>query len=545
MSHNPPPPSIPPGTIVALYARDSGGNDQDLSTEQQTTEFMKWCQTYGIIPGKIFIDQARKGSTVVGRTKFLEMMHHFRSGEAQEKAVIIWKYSRFARDVNDSAYYRADLRRLGYIIHSLNDNIPDGPEGIIIEAALDYANQRFLEDLSVDVQRGLRLLVEVYRCVPGTPPKGFKREPVVISKRRDGSDHIAHKWVADPDLIPVIKEAFTLKASGASLTQIHKATKLFGSLNSYTTFFTNRIYIGILEFGDLVIDDYCQPIIDMQTWANVQARIEAHAQARFSSEHPRRTNSVYTLSGLIHCGICGAPMYGNTVTRHTIHGRDEAYRCSNAKSKKECTAGRISRRAVDDLVISVIKEKIADPDNLMAVHQIALESSTRQNEQRQALITANANRRKTISRQIANITRAIAEKGHSTALLDSLTNLEAQRSELQQEHSELQIPFQPVPKFTDQQVQVMAKSISEKLNTATPEELRIVIRSYIQKIHIYRQGKTIQGYITYFYPPEQPPPFENAPSDRITLPISPASVGAPFYRQTFTIPFVYEKTRSK
>ena len=97
------------------------------------------------------------------------MIRHFRSGEAKEKGLVIWKYSRFSRDVDDSAFYRADLRRMGYLIHSLNDNIPEGPEGRFFEAAIDWMNQRFLEDLSTDVKRGLHHLVQTYGCVPGTP----------------------------------------------------------------------------------------------------------------------------------------------------------------------------------------------------------------------------------------------------------------------------------------------------------------------------------------------------------------------------------------
>ncbi len=179
------------------------------------------------------------------------MMRHFRSGEAIEKGVVVWKYSRFSRDVDDAAFYRSDLRRLGYLIHSLNDNIPEGPEGRFFEAAIDWMNQRFLEDLSTDVRRGLRHLVQNYGCVPGVPPMGFKREEVTIGTRRDGSPHIAHRWIPDPEKVPLIRKAFEMRASGLSLATIHKTTRLYSSLNSYRTFFGNRIYLGILEFGDL------------------------------------------------------------------------------------------------------------------------------------------------------------------------------------------------------------------------------------------------------------------------------------------------------
>ena len=186
------------------------------------------------------------------------MMHHFRDG-APEAGLVIWSYSRFARDFDDAQFYRADIRRRGYLFHSLNDEVPDGPMGRLFEAVIDWKNEQFLEDLSRDVKRGLSDLVRTHGALPGTPPRGFKREPVQIGARRDGRPHIVHRWVPDPELVPMVQQAFALRAAGASLNEIHQTTALYNSLNSYTTFFSNRLYIGILEFGDLTIENYCEP----------------------------------------------------------------------------------------------------------------------------------------------------------------------------------------------------------------------------------------------------------------------------------------------
>ncbi len=41
MSYLPPPSSLPPGSIVDSYSRDSGGMRQDKSTDQQLTAPLK------------------------------------------------------------------------------------------------------------------------------------------------------------------------------------------------------------------------------------------------------------------------------------------------------------------------------------------------------------------------------------------------------------------------------------------------------------------------------------------------------------------------
>ena len=533
-----------PGDSVAGYFRDSGGEEQDLSVEQQSRAFETWCRENDLVIGRVFVDLARPGSSIVGREAFVEMMRHFRSGEAQEKGVVVWKYSRFSRDVDDAAFYRADLRRMDFAVHSLNDNIPDGPEGRFFEAAIDWMNQRFLEDLSTDVRRGLRDLVQIYGCVPGVPPMGFKREPVTIGKRRDGTPHIAHRWIPDPELVPRIRQAFEMRAAGSSLYTIHKAAKLYGSLNSYRTFFSNRIYMGILEFGDLVIEKYCTPFIDPQTWSAVQALIEAHAQARFGAQHPRRTNSIYLLSGLMYCARCGSSMYGNTVTRHNLYGRDEAYRCSRARRRRDCTAGRISRRHIEDAVLNTVKDYILLPENMAAIHQLAIEAQTMGEKKRQEMMRSNVAQRRDLSRQIANITRAIADRGHSRAMLDKLTALEGRRAELQVEYDRLQIPLELIPPLTDDEIRDRAVHVTERLSAAPMEQRRQILRGLIQKIVAERDGGTIRGLITYFYPP---PPFVEAPPETggALLPMPPAPMGAHRYRQTFAQPFTIERPHGK
>src|SRR5512139_2121793 len=222
---------FPPGSLVAAYFRDSGGEDQDQSISQQENYFRSWCAQNGLAVGAVFRDAARQGSSVAGRQAFGDMMRRFRSN-APETGLVIWSYSRFARDFDDAQFYRADIRRRGYLFYSLNDDIPEGAMGRLFEAVIDWKNEQFLEDLSRDVRRGLADLVRSHGAVPGTPPRGFKREPVQIGARRDGRPHIAHRWVPDPDQADLVRQAFALRAAGLPLSQINRQTHLYGSLNS-------------------------------------------------------------------------------------------------------------------------------------------------------------------------------------------------------------------------------------------------------------------------------------------------------------------------
>ena len=160
-----------------------------------------------------------------------------------------------------------------------------------------------------------------------------------------------------------------MRAAGASLNEIHKATALYNSLNSYTTFFSNRLYIGTLEFGDLVIENYCDPIIDRETWDAVQRRVQAHAAHRDlmdpgSRSHPRRAGSRYLLSGLAYCARCGSPLYGLTAPRY------DRYACTRSHRRRDCDLRPIPRLVLEDAVINTLREYVLQPEVQLANQQL-------------------------------------------------------------------------------------------------------------------------------------------------------------------------------
>jgi hypothetical protein len=71
---------------------------------------------------------------------------------------------------DDAEFYKADLRRRGYVIHSLTDQIPDGPFGRVIESITPWKDEERLREISKDAQRGLQWLAQQGFSVGGFPP---------------------------------------------------------------------------------------------------------------------------------------------------------------------------------------------------------------------------------------------------------------------------------------------------------------------------------------------------------------------------------------
>jgi len=55
------------------------------------------------------------------RHRFNEMIDQSQHPATRPTGIITWNYARFARDLDDSQYYKATLRKGGIVIHSLND----------------------------------------------------------------------------------------------------------------------------------------------------------------------------------------------------------------------------------------------------------------------------------------------------------------------------------------------------------------------------------------------------------------------------------------
>lgn len=493
-----------PGSSIVAYLRDSGGEEQDLSVSQQEAALREWALANNLVITRFFKDEARRGSSVIGREELQNMMNFFRHG-CQELGVVVWKYNRFARNIDNAQFYRAEIRSLGYIFYSLNDQIPDGPTGRIFEALIDYKDEQYLIDLSIDVKRGLRDLVRTHGCVPGVPPRGFMRQPVTIGHRRNGSPHIANRWVLDPTTAPLVLKAFEMRSIGASLGQIQQETRLYGGVNSYRTFFANKIYLGILEFGDLTIEQYSEPIVPKQIWDAVQKRQAFyrghHHVHEGSPDHPRRQKSKFLLSGLARCARCGSPLYG-----HTSHQRNgsilDSYFCTRAYRKRDCVRHRIPRQIFESAVLSTLTDYILRFDVLDAARRdlVARQSGRlkEQELQKKSLIAQLSKTR----RRITNITEAIAAAGHSKALLDRLNEMEIQETDLRTRLSELNnSSIQPIPEIKDEKLLEVIQELKENIQDADADLLRSILRSFIDHVDVYRDGNELHGMIYYFYPP--------------------------------------------
>lgn len=499
---NPSATAPPPGAVFVAYLRDSGGDGQDLSTTEQSLAIQRYCTERGYTLLSLYIDDATPGSTVIGRANFNSMIHDLRAGRYPGlSGVIIWSYSRFSRDVDDAQYYKSDLRRRGYLILSISDPVPDGAIGRFIENAIDWRNASYLETLSKDVKLGLYHLVETIGAVPGTPPRGFRRVPITLPDRRDGQPHIVHRWEPDPNCIDRIRRAYELRANGASYATIARETGLYKSKNSWVHFFANRLYMGELHYGQTIIPNYCEAIVDPITWQNAQPKPSSPSHAS-PTHHPRRKRSTYLLSGIAYCP-CGAPLSGSTVTHKTKHWDKRYYTCSRRSRthNADCQARLIPAADIESNIINYLANEILTLVGLQAIANELLTTSTDTLAALRKTLNNQNTRITQLQRQISNIINAIRDIGHSPALSADLKRLETDLSSLTAERNNTSNAIRDIENIpSDDELNRVIKQMRPALLSGETDLIRSVIQRLISRIIAERLDSTVQTQLTLLLP---------------------------------------------
>lgn len=503
---------LPPGARVVAYFRDSGGIGQERSVGQQRRVADAYCAGVHIVLTRVFADEARVGSTIVGRDQFEEMISYLRrlapedrrkrSPEAPD-GVLLWDLKRFARNQLDGQYFKADLRRRGYTIIFLSDNIPDGDLGIVYESMLEWKGQQDLVEISKDVKRGLKDTVSMrgpdgrlLGLCPGRPPTGFKGEPYRLeSTRRDGKPHMVQRWVVDPDVWPRARRAWEMRLAGMSYTEIHAETRLFRTVNCYATFFRNRIYTGTLVYSGIEYEDFVPAMVTPEEFDAVQRMRKPKHQHR-----PRHDSSDYPLSGMIYCGLCGRPMKGDSVPARSDAGdgyarkRYRRYACTGWKYRRDCELHHLRAEMVESAVFDLLREQVLTRDRMLAMlseQQLDERKEELASECRQ--LTGDITK---LDRVISRLIDEIEETG-SHAVRDRLATREAERAALQVRLSDVQreidaanhpVPVEVIERFCENGQAV--------LESGSPDDVRDLLRTFVIRIEVEPGG----GRLIYSFP---------------------------------------------
>ena len=117
-----------------IYARYSSNNQTEQSIEGQIRVCREYAQRNNLAVAGTYIDRATTG-TNDNREQFQKMLK-----DSDKKAwdyVLCYKLDRFSRNKYEMAIHRKYLKDNGVKILSAMENIPETPEGVLLESLLE------------------------------------------------------------------------------------------------------------------------------------------------------------------------------------------------------------------------------------------------------------------------------------------------------------------------------------------------------------------------------------------------------------------------
>lgn len=287
----------------ALYIRVSTEDQAELSPDAQKRLLLDYAKKNDIIVSKDFIfSESVSGRHVQKRPEFQRMIATAKQPSHPIDVILVWKFSRFARNQEESIVYKSMLKKDRVDVVSVSEPLIEGPFGSLIERIIEWMDEYYSIRLSGEVLRGMKekALQHGYQSTPclGYDAVGHGK-PFVINE-------------AEYAMVSYIMDLYDNQ--NMDETAIARRCNDLGYRTKRGNPFERRTVDRILENPF-----YCGTVI----WNGVEfegahevrlsrERFEKRQELIASRKRPIKARNVSTckhwLSGLIKCSICGATL---------------------------------------------------------------------------------------------------------------------------------------------------------------------------------------------------------------------------------------------
>lgn len=308
--------------IAACYIRVSTDRQAEYSPESQLVEIKRYAEQneYYIPDEYVFTDEGIPGKKAENRPAFNKMISVAKSKPKPFDAVLLWKFSRFARNKTEAVVYKSLLRnQCGIDVISVSENIgEDRGTAVILESMFEAMDEYYSINLSTEVKRSMKLKAE--NGQPLCPaPFGY------INENKG--------YAVDPAQAEIVRYIFDEYNTGTGIRRIAVDLGKMGVKtkrgnvpdNRFVEYILrNPVYIGKIRWnpngrdanrvryrdpceGMILVDGTHEPIISAELFDSVQKRLEAGRQ-KYGRYQRKESQKDWMLRGLLRCGDCGATL---------------------------------------------------------------------------------------------------------------------------------------------------------------------------------------------------------------------------------------------
>ena len=325
--------------VGAAYIRVSDERQDEYSPDSQLKKVREYAAREGyVIPDDyVFYDDGISGKSVKKRDDFNRMISIASEKTHPFDAIFVWKFSRFARNQEESIAFKNYLKKRGVTVVSVSEPIPEGEFGSLIERIIEWMDEFYLKNLGTEVHRGME-------------EKASRGEPVVPPPygyvMREGNYYPDESGPAD-----IVREVFERYAAGEKQRSLAMDLGDRGLRSKYGKrpdnrfieyMLTNSTYTGKIRYAPdgsrafsnrkldneniVEVDGKHEPIISKELWEKVQ-KIYADQKAKYTKYARRDQPIQYMLKGLVRCSNCGGTLILGATTSKKSNNR--SLQCHN------------------------------------------------------------------------------------------------------------------------------------------------------------------------------------------------------------------------
>lgn len=351
-----PTPSGP--RFAAVYIRVSTDEQAELSPETQLDKIRDYARREGILilEDHIYVDAGISGKKAEKRPQFMRMIAAAKEKDCPFSAVLVWKFSRFARNQEESIFYKSILRsKCSVDVVSVSEPLIAGHFGSLIERIIEWMDEFYSIRLSEEVKRSMEVNARRGK-LQSTPAFGYRAE--------DG------RLVINPDEALMVQQIFSDFVAGKSLFAIAKGLNALGARTHRGNPFENRtveyilrnpVYIGKLRWNPtgrtrrdffneniILADGEHEPLVSQATFDAAQIRLD-QVKAQWGYKARPTSELKHWLSGLVRCSECGGTL---------IFALPHYYKCNNYVRGRCRSSQHVNVDLLADALLTKLEEDL-------------------------------------------------------------------------------------------------------------------------------------------------------------------------------------------
>lgn len=445
---------------AVVYARYSCDSQTEQSIEGQLRVCEQFAKNNDIAIVNTYIDRAMTG-TNDQRPSFQQMLKD--STKKEWNYILVYKLDRFSRNKYESVVHKKTLKENGIKVISAMENIPDTPEGIILESLLEGMNQYYSAELSQKIKRGMN----------ETRLKGyFQGGNLLYGYKLDG-----RKIIINEEQAEIVRYVYRQYEQGVYAKDIVKELneknitfkgKPFDNHKIYEII-QNEKYSGKYYHNDQLVDNMYPQIVPDDLYQKVR-------QISLKNKVGRRCkNTSFLLRGKIKCGHCGLPINGES-------GRPRPdkvfyyYRCSGRKNKtNDCKKQTVRKEVLEQIVIDNVIKKLNEPELMDKIVKKLLITQEQQQTCNQELLIMQK-QKKQLENVLENLVRAIEQGVITKTTTERIKSTEDKIAALEQ---------QILIEQSKSNSKITENEIREFYNKALSRNIKPIINILIKEIILY------------------------------------------------------------